>query len=84
MDKPGQNVRSLIDKQIGDHMIIPIRCWSCGKPVAHLWEEFVERVDAGEPRKRVLDELGLERYCCRAMFMGHVDLIDTAGQFKKF
>ena len=65
-------------------MIIPIRCFSCGKPVGHLWEEFVERTKAGEPKKRVLDELGLERYCCRALFMSHVDLIDTAGQFKKF
>ena len=65
-------------------MIIPIRCFSCGKPVGHLWEEFVERVNAGESRKRVLDELGLERYCCRALFLGHVDLIDTAAKFKKF
>ncbi|MBR9691231.1 DNA-directed RNA polymerase subunit N [Candidatus Woesearchaeota archaeon] len=65
-------------------MIIPIRCFSCGKPVAHLWEEFTERVNAGEPKKRVLDELGLERYCCRALFLGHADLIDIAAQFKKF
>ena len=65
-------------------MIIPIRCFSCGKPVGHLWEEFKERAAAGEDRKKILDELGLERYCCRALFMSHVDLIDTAGQFKKF
>lgn len=64
-------------------MIIPIRCWSCGKPIAHLWEKYKERVDKGESKKAVLDDLGLERYCCRAMFLGHVDLIDTAGQFKK-
>ena len=65
-------------------MIIPIRCFSCGKPVGHLWEEFKERVEGGEDRKKVLDELGLERYCCRALFLGHVDLVDTAGKFKKF
>ena len=65
-------------------MIIPIRCFSCGKPIAHLWEEFTERTANGEDRKKVLDELGLSRYCCRGMFLGHVDLIDTSGQFKKF
>jgi len=67
-------------------MIIPIRCWSCGKPVAHLWEDFKERLEKeGEDnRKKILDELGLERYCCRAIFLGHVDLIDTVSQFKKF
>ena len=65
-------------------MIIPIRCFSCGKPVAHLYPEYQERLQKGENRKTVLDELGLERYCCRAMFLGQVDLIDTASQFKKF
>lgn len=64
-------------------MIIPIRCLSCSKPVAHLWESFTERVQKGEERKKVLDDLGLERYCCRALFMGHVDLIDMATKFKK-
>lgn len=64
-------------------MIIPIRCFSCAKPVAHLWEEFQERTKKGEDKKRVLDELGLERYCCRALFLGHVDLIDTIAMFKK-
>lgn len=65
-------------------MIIPIRCFSCGKPVAHLWEQYCERTKAGEKKKKVLDDLGLERYCCRALFLGHVDLIDTAARFKKF
>jgi DNA-directed RNA polymerase subunit N (RpoN/RPB10) len=31
-----------------------------------------------------MDDLGIERYCCRALFLGHVDLIDTASRFKKF
>ncbi len=64
-------------------MIIPIRCWSCGKPIAHLWEDFKKRKERGENMKEVLDDLGLERYCCRSMFLGHVDLIDTVAQFKK-
>jgi len=65
-------------------MMIPIRCFSCGKPVGHLWEDFKERTEKGEDTKKVLDSLGLERYCCRALFMGHVDLIDITAEFKKF
>lgn len=65
-------------------MIIPIRCFSCGKPVAHLWQEFKERVAKGEPAKKVLDDLGLERYCCRALFLSHVDLIYKLAKFKRF
>ena len=64
-------------------MIIPIRCLSCGKPVAHLWELYQEKIKNGESKKAALDEIDLERYCCRALFLGHVDLIDTVARFKK-
>ncbi len=64
-------------------MIIPIRCLSCGKPVAHLWEEYKEKTAKGEHPKEVMDKLGLTRYCCRALFLGHADLIDDISKFKK-
>ncbi len=64
-------------------MIIPIRCFSCGKPIGHLYEEYKERVDKGEESKRVLDSLDLEKYCCRSVFLSHVELIDIAGEFKR-
>ncbi len=65
-------------------MIIQIRCYSCGKPIAHLWEEYQKRIEKGENRKNILDSLGLKRYCCRQTFIGHVDLLEVAGRFKKF
>ena len=63
-------------------MIIPVRCFSCGKVIGHLWEEYKKRVDAGEDRKKVMDDLGLKRYCCRAVFLTHIDLIKKVSQFK--
>jgi len=63
-------------------MIIPVRCFSCGKVVGHLWEEYKRRVEGGEDGKKVLDELGLTRYCCRGLFLGHVDLLKTIGEFQ--
>lgn len=65
-------------------MIIPIRCFSCGKPIGHMWKEYSERTAKGEDAKKVMDDLGLERYCCRAQMLGHIDLADTAGKFKRF
>ena len=56
-------------------MIIPVRCFSCGKVVGHLWKEFEERVEKGEDPKKVLDDLGLTRYCCRTLFITHVNLL---------
>jgi len=65
-------------------MIIPIRCFSCGKPIAHLYSEYKKQVEAGRPKKEVLDELGLKRYCCRAQFLGQTDTLKLINKFKKF
>lgn len=64
-------------------MIIPVRCFGCGKPVGHLWEQFKNRVASGENQKKVLDELGLERMCCRSVFLGQVDTLELVSKFKK-
>ncbi|MHC1604842.1 MAG: DNA-directed RNA polymerase subunit N [Candidatus Methanofastidiosia archaeon] len=61
-------------------MIIPIRCFTCGKPIGHLYKKYKERIVEEEPRK-VLDDMGIERYCCRRMFLAHVDLIDEVLEF---
>ena len=63
-------------------MIIPIRCFSCGKVIGHLWEEYKQRTENGEDPKKVLDDLGLTRYCCRALFIGHVDLLKKVADFQ--
>ncbi|MBU2616679.1 MAG: DNA-directed RNA polymerase subunit N [Nanoarchaeota archaeon] len=64
-------------------MIIPLRCFSCGKPIAQLWEEFKKRVAEGEKSGKILDEIGLERYCCRSMFLGQEDYLELISHFKK-
>jgi len=65
-------------------MIIPIRCFSCGKPVAQDWDEYVRRVSEGENAQTVLNDLKHTRYCCRRMFVSHSEIIDEIMQFKKF
>ncbi len=64
-------------------MIIPIRCMTCGKPVGHLWETYQKEVRAKKKPKNVLDKLGLERYCCRSLFLTHRDLMAKVAKFKK-
>lgn len=64
-------------------MIIPVRCFGCGKPVGHLWEQFKDRIASGENQKKVLDELGLERMCCRSVFLGQTDTLELVSKFKK-
>lgn len=64
-------------------MIIPVRCFGCGKPIAHLYAEYKKRIDAGEKTSEVLNDLGLERYCCRGALLGHADLLPEITKFKK-
>lgn len=64
-------------------MIVPVRCFGCGKPIANLWEEYKKRVAAGEKSGEVLDELGLTRMCCRSAFLGQEDMIELVSKFKR-
>lgn len=48
-----------------------------------MWEEYKKRVAAGEEAGKVLNDLGIERYCCRAGFLGHADKLPEITKFKK-
>ena len=57
-------------------MIIPIRCYTCGKVTANKWETYQSMLEKGVKPQVALDKLGLKRYCCRRMLLTHVDIID--------
>lgn len=63
-------------------MIIPVRCFTCGKVLGHLWDDYKKRVAKNEDSGKILTELGLKRFCCRQLFLGHVDLLKEVAQFK--
>lgn len=63
-------------------MIIPIRCFTCGRVIASDYENWKTRVDDGQEPAKVLDELGVERYCCRRMILSHVDLLKESSVFE--
>jgi DNA-directed RNA polymerase subunit N len=79
-------------------MIIPVRCFACGKVLADKWDAYERRCrDSDEADKEkdkdraeggteeappgqktarglILDELGIERVCCRMVMLTHVDI----------
>ncbi|EIM21852.1 hypothetical protein WALSEDRAFT_37960 [Wallemia mellicola CBS 633.66] len=57
-------------------MIIPVRCFSCGKVVGDKWEAYLDLLQADITEGDAMDKLGLRRYCCRRMILTHVDLIE--------
>ena len=62
-------------------MQFPVRCPSCGKVISDKYEEFEERTD-DEDAGEVLDDLGVEKYCCRTVFLTHVESIDEVGKYQ--
>ena len=62
-------------------MIIPVRCFTCGKLIGDKWEEFKMRIQEDEEAGKILDDLGITRYCCRRMFLSHVEIIDDVIRF---
>jgi DNA-directed RNA polymerase subunit N len=76
-------------------MIIPIKCFTCGKVIADKYRKYLAKVrelklSAGQsvekviyltqenrdktPEGRVMDELGIEKMCCRRHLLTHVDI----------
>ena len=62
-------------------MLVPVRCFTCGNLVADKFEEYQNRVKSGEVPAKVLDSLGIERYCCRRMLLTTVETIQQVIPF---
>ncbi|MFW9850062.1 MAG: DNA-directed RNA polymerase subunit N [Candidatus Thorarchaeota archaeon] len=62
-------------------MIVPVRCFTCGKVIADKYEQFKREVRQGDDPAVVLDRLGFSRYCCRRMLLSHIDIIDNFMAF---
>ena len=57
-------------------MIIPVRCFTCGKVIGNKWRQWLRLIEEEQLRPdEVFRRLGLKRYCCRRMLATHVDLI---------
>ena len=58
-------------------MLIPIRCFTCGKVIANKEETYLYYVNKLEmSEKDALDKMNLSRYCCRRMIISNVNLIE--------
>ncbi len=61
--------------------MVPVRCFTCGKVISNVWDEYRKRIGT-EDAGKVLDDLGIERYCCRRMLLTHVELVDLLAPYQ--
>ncbi|MHA1819559.1 MAG: DNA-directed RNA polymerase subunit N [Promethearchaeota archaeon] len=64
-------------------MIIPIRCFTCGKLLADKWEPFIKMKKEGKDINEIYKELGITRFCCKRMLVSHVNLIDDLLEYPR-
>jgi len=70
-------------------MIIPVRCFTCGKCISKKYEEYVKLITERKEKEQyknnqdsrinnddIFKKLKLKRYCCRRMCLTHVDLLE--------
>ena len=63
-------------------MAFPVRCFTCNKVVGIYEEKFFSKLNEGENIKDIFKSLKIERYCCRRMFLGYVNIIDQLVLFE--
>lgn len=72
-------------------MIIPVKCFTCGKIIGHKYKIYLDEINKEKEEKEVryldtnnvkktiegktLDKIGLTDICCRRHFLTHVDII---------
>ena len=62
-------------------MLIPVRCFTCGNLIADKFNDYQTKVKAGEDPKKVLNDLAINRYCCRRMLLTTVETIQQVIPF---
>ena len=62
-------------------MLVPVRCFTCGKLIADKFDDYQIRIKSGEEPAKVLNSLGIGRYCCRRMLLTSVETIHQIVPF---
>jgi len=62
-------------------VLVPVRCFTCGNLVADKFDEYQNRVKSGEEPAKILDSLGIERYCCRRMMLTTLETVQQVIPF---
>ncbi len=58
-------------------MLIPVRCYTCGKVTGNKWDHYNDLLKSGKTQPQAFKIIGLKRYCCKRILLGHTDIINT-------
>jgi DNA-directed RNA polymerase subunit N len=62
-------------------VLIPVRCFTCGNLIADKFDDYQTKLKSGEDPEKVLNDLAINRYCCRRMLLTTVETIQQVIPF---
>jgi len=62
-------------------VLVPVRCFTCGNLIADKFDDYQTKLKTGEDPEKVLNELQINRYCCRRMLLTTVETIQQVIPF---
>ena len=62
-------------------VLVPVRCFTCGNLIADKFDDYQTKVKAGISPEKVLNDLAINRYCCRRMLLTTVETIQQVIPF---
>jgi len=67
-------------------MMFPVRCFTCGAVIADKYEDYKKKTSNNKNGnvEKILDDMGVKRYCCRRMFISHQDTTKEIVRFSRF
>ena len=63
------------------NVLIPVRCFTCGNLIADKFDDYQTKLKAVEDPEKVLNDLQINRYCCRRMLLTTVETIQQVIPF---
>lgn len=61
--------------------MLPVRCYTCGKPLFINYDTYKELCNVHKSAGDVLDLMGMKRTCCRRMYLSYVDVYEDQMKY---
>jgi DNA-directed RNA polymerase subunit N len=62
-------------------VLVPVRCFTCGNLIADKYDNYQTKLKIGEDPEKILNELKINRYCCRRMLVTTAETIQQVIPF---
>jgi DNA-directed RNA polymerase subunit N len=62
-------------------VLVPVRCFTCGNLIADKYNDYQTKLKVGEDPEKILNELKINRYCCRRMLLTTAETIQQVIPF---